>query len=46
MTMNEFTALCENRTIPPQLALENEDIREALAIRDDEAVIDVLDNEF
>jgi DNA-binding GntR family transcriptional regulator len=46
MTANQFNALCESRTIDPSLALENDDIVEALKARDDEAVVTILDNQF
>ena len=46
MTLSQFTALCAERTIDPSLALENENVVEALKARDDEAVVTILDNEF
>jgi hypothetical protein len=46
MTQNEFTALCAERTIDPSIALENDNLVEALKARDDEAVVTILDNEF
>ena len=46
MTANQFNALCESRTIDPSLALENDELVEALKARDDEAVVTVLDNQF
>ena len=46
MTANQFNDLCESRTIDPSLALENDDIVEALKARDDEAVVTILDNQF
>lgn len=46
MTQSEFTALCAERTIDPSIALENDNLVEALKARDDEAVVTILDNEF
>ena len=46
MTANEFAALCSEYCIDPAIALENEDIVEALKNRDVEAVADILANEF
>ena len=46
MTKSEFTALCAERTIDPSIALENDNLVEALKARDDEAVVTILDNEF
>lgn len=38
--------LCAERTIMPELALENDKVRAALVTRDREAVIAALDEEF
>jgi hypothetical protein len=46
MTQNEFAHICLTFTIDPQLALENENIVNALQNRDDEKVIQILENEF
>jgi hypothetical protein len=46
MTKNEFNALCAERTIDPNLALENDELVEALKDRDDKAVVAILDNQF
>ena len=46
MTRNQFTALCIAYGIAPCIALENENVRAALAARDAEAVEFVLANEF
>jgi hypothetical protein len=46
MTSNEFAHICLTFTIDPQLALENENIVNALENRDDEKVIFILENEF
>ena len=45
MTANEFVAECESRLIAPAIALENEELREALLDNDNE-VIRILDEEF
>lgn len=46
MTANEFSALCSEYGIPPSVALENDDIVEALKNGDADAVADILANEF
>lgn len=46
MTQSEFIAECAERLIDPALALENETIVNALKMRDDEAVIYALEEEF
>jgi hypothetical protein len=46
MSKTEFVTLCVERTIDPQLALENDSIVEALQSRNDELVVELLDNEF
>ena len=46
MTRNQFTALCLAYGIAPCIALENENVRSALAARDAEAVEFALANEF
>ena len=46
MTRNDFAYECAQRTIAPEIALENENILEALKKRDDKRVLWLLDNEF
>lgn len=46
MTAIQFELACAQRTIAPEIALENENIGEALKKRDDEGVLWLLDNEF
>jgi len=46
MTKNEFVAACIERTIAPEVALENERVRKALEDQDDEAVVEALEQEF
>ena len=46
MTMNDFVAICEEHLIDPELALENDAVRAALATRDDNQVTRVLSEEF
>lgn len=46
VTKSEFIALCAERTIMPELALENDKVRAALVTRDRKAVIAALDEEF
>ena len=46
MTRPEFIYECETRTIDPEIALENEHVRDALLQRDDEHVRNILDAQF
>lgn len=46
MTRLEFISLCGELLINPDLALENEKIKEALKNRDDKAVKNLLKTEF
>jgi hypothetical protein len=46
MTKNEFCALCVEKTIDPALALENDDVRQALRLDDIFWLIAILDNQF
>ena len=46
MTSNEFVSLCNEYTIYPSIALENDSIRKALINRDDKLVIRLLEEEF
>lgn len=46
MTKLEFMAQCGERCIDPSIALENDDIVEALKAKDDAKVLELLDNEF
>jgi hypothetical protein len=46
MTQNQFAALCNEYGIHPSIALENEELREALKARNDKKVIEILTNEF
>ena len=46
MTKPEFLTSCLERFIDPALALENENVCEALKNKDDAKVIYLLDNEF
>ena len=46
MTTREFSYYCIDRTIHPDIALENKKIIEALKNRDDKEVIRLLDTEF
>ena len=42
MTRIEFSRLCAELTIAPEVALDNEDVRAALAARDDDEVARIL----
>lgn len=46
MEQREFSYYCIDRTIHPDIALENKNIIEALKNRDDKEVIRLLDTEF
>lgn len=46
MTGTEFMIICGEYMIEPSLALENENIRQALQERDNEQVKTILENEF
>jgi hypothetical protein len=46
MTKTEFAALCLELLIDPYVALENENLVEALQARDDRKAIEILVNEF
>lgn len=46
MTQNQFTALCTEHCIAPEIALENDDIVAALKARDDVEVTRILTEEF
>jgi hypothetical protein len=46
MTQNQFTALCTERTIEPSLALENDEVINAIKSGDIELLISVLDSQF
>jgi hypothetical protein len=46
MTKTEFAALCLEMMIDPYVALENENLVEALQARDDRKAIEILANEF
>ena len=46
MTQDQFNQECAQRTIDPGIALENDDLCEALRARDDDAVITILNEQF
>jgi len=46
MTQPQFIELCERYTVAPSIALESEELREALAQRDDSEVERILSEEF
>jgi hypothetical protein len=46
MTQNQFTALCTERTIEPSLALENDDVINAIKSGDVDLLVSILDNQF
>lgn len=46
MTRNEFVAICVERTIDPSLALENDEVIQAIKSGDIDLLIATLDNQF
>jgi len=46
MTRNEFMAICTEKTIDPSLALENDDVINAIKSGNIELLITVLDSQF
>jgi hypothetical protein len=46
MKVTEFVARCENVFVAPEIALENQSVRDALADKDDARVIELLETEF
>jgi hypothetical protein len=46
MTQNEFFILCSEHNLPPEIALENENLVQALRDRDSEKVKQILNTEF
>ena len=46
MTRPQFIELCERFTVAPSVALESEELREALAQRNDSEVERILSEEF
>lgn len=46
MTQNDFLTLCNEHHISPEIALENDDLVQALRERDDEKVHNIITNEF
>jgi hypothetical protein len=46
MTQNEFVAICVEKTIDPALALENDDVRQAVKLDDVFWLVAILDNQF
>jgi hypothetical protein len=46
MTKNEFMAICAEKCIDPALALENDEVREAIKLDDVYWLVAILDNQF
>jgi len=46
MTKNEFMAICIEKCIDPSLALENDEVIQAIKTGDIEILIATLDNQF
>jgi len=46
MTQNQFNTLCNEHGIAPSIALEHEELIEALRERNDERVIQIITEEF
>jgi hypothetical protein len=46
MTRNDFVAICNEKTIDPTIALENDDVKQAIRLDDVYWLIAILDNQF
>jgi hypothetical protein len=46
MTQDQFNTLCQQHLLSPEIALENDDLVQALRDRDDERVVEIITNEF
>jgi len=46
MTQNQFMILCADLTIDCDIALENDDLVEALKLKDDALVLEILTTQF
>jgi hypothetical protein len=46
MKYSEFCAICEEKLIAPEIAMENDYIRVALKAKNDDLVKKLLDDEF
>lgn len=46
MTKLEFMAACGEYCVDPEIALENEDLLDALCKRDDDKVVELLKTQF
>lgn len=46
MTYSQFVTLCEEATVAPEVALENQELRVALAAREDSLVKTILFEQF
>jgi hypothetical protein len=46
MTQNQFISLCNQYSIHPSIALENDELVQALQDRDDDLVKEILENQF
>jgi len=46
MTKLQFIAICNEKTIEPSIALENDDVVQAIQSNDVEVLINVLDSQF
>jgi hypothetical protein len=46
MTKSDFVAICVEKTIDPSLALENDDVKQAIRLDDVFWLIAILDNQF
>jgi hypothetical protein len=46
MTQNEFVAICTEKTIDPVLALENDEVIQAIKSNDVDLLVTVLDSQF
>tara|TARA_R100000951_G_scaffold16512_3_gene13019 strand:+ start:3160 stop:3300 length:141 start_codon:yes stop_codon:yes gene_type:complete len=46
MTKSQFLQLCHDIAVDPDIALENDNLRDALQSKDDKRVVEILVEEF
>jgi hypothetical protein len=46
MTQNDFIAICNEKLIEPSIALENDEVKQAIRLDDVYWLVAILDNQF
>lgn len=46
MTQSTFVSICNEKLIDPNIALENDDVRQAIRLDDVYWLVSILDNQF